>query len=297
MSVVALLDDRHASEQHPTSRLYTGFVREHRCADPAALDATWAAVEADQRTGLHALLLADYEWGARLLKAGHERLAPADQGALRVLMFERCERLSHAQAGRWLADQPEADGPAGTMQLQASVDRAEFTSAIARIHEAIAAGETYQVNYTYRLHGQVWGSPLALFRQLRERQPVAYGAYIVLPVSGQDGETTHVLSCSPELFVRVPFVKPNVCTDVFSVAVVLFEALTGKHPFRRGDREQAGVGHERASHHRGHGGTDIARPAVLLLDGKGVIRWAMFTDNFRVRARPEALLRAAQQLR
>lgn len=50
-------------------------------------------------------------------------------------------------------------------------------------------------------------------------------------------------------------------------------------------------------HQRGHGGSDIARPAVLLLDGKGVIRWAMFTDNFRVRAHPEALLRAAQQLR
>lgn len=50
-------------------------------------------------------------------------------------------------------------------------------------------------------------------------------------------------------------------------------------------------------HHKGHGEADIARPAVLLLDGQGVIRWAMFTDNFRVRARPEALLRAARQLR
>jgi peroxiredoxin len=42
--------------------------------------------------------------------------------------------------------------------------------------------------------------------------------------------------------------------------------------------------------------SDIARPAELLLDGQGVIRWAMFTDNWRVRARPEALLRAAKQL-
>ena len=46
------------------------------------------------------------------------------------------------------------------MDLEPSVDRAEFTQAIARIHEAIAAGETYQVNYTYRLHGQAYGSPL-----------------------------------------------------------------------------------------------------------------------------------------
>jgi len=52
MNVVALLDDRHATDANPTSRLYTGFVREHRCADPAALNAAWAAVEADQRADL-----------------------------------------------------------------------------------------------------------------------------------------------------------------------------------------------------------------------------------------------------
>lgn len=199
MNVVALLDDRDATEANPTSRLYTGFVREHRNDDPAVLDATWAAVEADQRAGLHALLLADYEWGARLLGAGHERLAPESQGALRVLMFERCDRLSREAATRWLDAQPDAGGPAGTMDLRASVDRAAFTEAIARIHEAIAAGETYQVNYTYRLHGRAFGSPLALYRKLRERQPVAFGAYVVLPPGGA---VTHVLSCSPELFVR-----------------------------------------------------------------------------------------------
>ncbi|WP_043819266.1 chorismate-binding protein, partial [Rubrivivax gelatinosus] len=76
---------------------------------------------------------------------------------------------------------------------------AEFRAAIARIHEAIAAGETYQVNYTYRLHGRAWGAPVALYRALRARQPVAYGAYVVLPPGGP---ATHLLSCSPELFVR-----------------------------------------------------------------------------------------------
>ncbi len=198
-TVVALLDDRHASEANPTSRLYTGFLREHRCDDPARLDEIWAAVEADQRAGHHALLLIDYEWGARLLKAGHDRLPDDAQGVLRLLMFERCEKLSREAATRWLDAQPDRDGPAGTMDLRASVDRAQFTDSIARIHEAIAAGETYQVNYTYRLHGQAFGSPLALYRALRQRQPVAYGAYVVLP---EGGEATHVLSCSPELFVR-----------------------------------------------------------------------------------------------
>ena len=50
-------------------------------------------------------------------------------------------------------------------------------------------------------------------------------------------------------------------------------------------------------HEKGRGSSDIARPADLLLDSNGVIRWAMFTDNIRVRPHPDALLRAAERLR
>jgi len=49
-------------------------------------------------------------------------------------------------------------------------------------------------------------------------------------------------------------------------------------------------------HEQGNGQGAISRPAVLLLDREGVIRWAMFTDNVRVRVPPEALLEAAKQL-
>jgi para-aminobenzoate synthetase/4-amino-4-deoxychorismate lyase len=196
----ALLDDRAATLDRPFSRLYTDLVREHRCTDPATLDATWAAVEADQRAGLHAVLLADYEWGAKLLLAGHARLAADDASSLRVLMFGRLVRLSSAEVDAWLAQRGDRDGDAarvaGVMDLAPSVDRKAFGAAIAAIHEAIRSGETYQVNYTYRLHGQAYGSPVDLFRQLRARQPVSYGALIALPDGGW------VLSCSPELFLR-----------------------------------------------------------------------------------------------
>ena len=205
----ALLDDRESTAGRRSSRLYQGFEREHRCVDPATLDAVWAQVEADQCAGLHALLLIDYEWGAKLLHAGHERLAAGEASALRVLMFRALRRLSADEVSDWLAArEPAAAGAGGTggvgvMNLEPCVEAAEFTRSIARIHEAIAAGETYQVNYTYRLHGQAYGSPLALYRRLRERQPVAYGAFIALPVDGTDAQaTTHVLSCSPELFLR-----------------------------------------------------------------------------------------------
>src|SRR5690606_11051865 len=48
----------------------------------------------------------------------------------------------------------------------------------------------------WRLRFDAYGSPLALYRRLRARQPVPYAALIALP----DGRS--VLSLSPELFVR-----------------------------------------------------------------------------------------------
>jgi peroxiredoxin len=50
--------------------------------------------------------------------------------------------------------------------------------------------------------------------------------------------------------------------------------------------------------HKGAGinGQDIARPAEFLLDSSGVVRWINLTDDIRVRATPEDVLKAAQSL-
>jgi peroxiredoxin len=43
-------------------------------------------------------------------------------------------------------------------------------------------------------------------------------------------------------------------------------------------------------------GGDIARPAEFLLDSNGIVRWVNLTDNIAVRARPEQVLEALNQL-
>lgn len=53
-----------------------------------------------------------------------------------------------------------------------------------------------------------------------------------------------------------------------------------------------GVLHAKA----GEDGQDIARPAEFLVDRTGTIRWANLTDNIRVRARPEAVLKVVENL-
>ncbi|CAG4902347.1 chorismate-binding protein [Paraburkholderia saeva] len=200
-AVFALLDDCDSTAGHRASRLYTGFVRERACTDAGALDTVCDAVAADLRDGLHAVVLGDYEFGRNLVLQDSVRLKKTQCGdaTLRFLLFERCEKHSHDEVDAWLvardggAKEPSMAGVGG---MRESVDEVEFDQAIASIHEALRAGDSYQVNYTYRLDFDVFGSPFALYRRLRARQPVRYGALIALP-----GDRW-VLSCSPELFVE-----------------------------------------------------------------------------------------------
>ncbi|MFM0280962.1 bifunctional anthranilate synthase component I family protein/class IV aminotransferase [Paraburkholderia sediminicola] len=202
-AVFALLDDCDATAARRSSRLYTGFVHERVCADAAQLETVCETVAADTRRGLHAVVLADYEFGRGLLDGGqtHQALKETQRGdaTLRFLLFERCEKLSRDDVDTWLV---EHDGGAaeasvaGTANVRASVDPKQFNEAIDAIHAALRAGDSYQVNYTYRLDFDVFGSPTALYRRLRARQPVPYGALIALP-----GDAW-VLSCSPELFIE-----------------------------------------------------------------------------------------------
>ncbi|RQT27747.1 chorismate-binding protein [Burkholderia cepacia] len=189
----ALLDDCDSTASARSSRLYSGFVRERVCTDPARLDAVDAAVAQDLRDGLHAVVVGDYEFGRNLQRAqpGH---AP-----LRFLLYARCERLSRDEVDAWLARQDggsDAPSIAGVAHVAKSVSRDAFDAAINAVHDALRAGDSYQVNYTYRLNFDVFGTPLALYRRLRARQPVRYGALVALP----DG--AWVVSCSPELFVE-----------------------------------------------------------------------------------------------
>lgn len=47
--------------------------------------------------------------------------------------------------------------------------------------------------------------------------------------------------------------------------------------------------------HKGAGieGADIARPAEFLIDRNGTVKWRDLTEDYRVRARPEEILRMA----
>jgi para-aminobenzoate synthetase/4-amino-4-deoxychorismate lyase len=191
--VFALLDDASAGAAgEPRSRLYSGHAATLTCSDAGGWPQLLDDLQRELSRGLFAVPLFTYELGEHL--AG---MAPRATGwpLAQVLLFEKCEHLTGPQVDAWLATRTAADDPAGVAAITQSVTQDEFTRAIERIREYIAAGDTYQVNYTYRLRFEAFGPLVSLYARLRARQPVPYGALVSLPGGGA------VISMSPELFV------------------------------------------------------------------------------------------------
>ena len=73
------------------------------------------------------------------------------------------------------------------------VSPAGYRAAVEQARARIAAGDTYQVNVTARLHAPVAGYPAGLYRELLDHQSTAHAAYL-------DIGSHQVVSASPELF-------------------------------------------------------------------------------------------------
>ena len=75
------------------------------------------------------------------------------------------------------------------------ISRLEYQRAIHAIRDYIESGDTYQVNFTFPLHGSVVGDAFSCFRAIAASQRAAYSAYL-------DIGSHRILSFSPELFVE-----------------------------------------------------------------------------------------------
>lgn len=79
---------------------------------------------------------------------------------------------------------------------QPSLNRVAYVEAVRRIKARIEAGDTYQINFTFRLTSRFAGDPMALLSALDASQAGPWGAYV-------DTGRHVVCSASPELFVAI----------------------------------------------------------------------------------------------
>lgn len=185
MPYFALFDDAVSGR----AKRYQNHV-ESRFFRPEELDALDSALQKGWQKGLHSVLFADYGFGLPLTGVESER-----GGNLALHWFADC---ADTDAENWLAR--HSDGlPAGISTPQSSVSEADYLDHIRQIHEAIRRGDTYQINYTTRLHLQAYGNPVSLYRRLR--QPVPYAVLSHLPDA--EGQSAWTLCFSPELFLNI----------------------------------------------------------------------------------------------
>ena len=185
MPYFALFDDAVSGR----AKLYQNHV-ESRLFHHNELDSLNDTLQKGWQKGLHAVLFADYEFGLPLMGIKSER-----GGNLALHWFADCADID---AENWLAQNSD-DLPAGISTPQSSVSEADYLDHIRQIHEAIRRGDTYQINYTTRLHLQAYGNPVSLYRRLR--QPVPYAVLSHLPDAA--GKSAWTLCFSPELFLKI----------------------------------------------------------------------------------------------
>ncbi|HEZ1350696.1 TPA: bifunctional anthranilate synthase component I family protein/aminotransferase class IV [Neisseria meningitidis] len=185
MPYFALFDDAVSGR----AKRYQNHV-ESRFFRPEELDALDGALQSGWQKGLHAVLFADYGFGLPLTGVESER-----GGNLALHWFADCADID---AASWLARHSD-DLPAGISTPQSSVSETDYLDRIRQIYEAIRRGDTYQINYTTRLHLQAYGNPVSLYRRLR--QPVPYAVLSHLPDA--EGQSAWTLCFSPELFLNI----------------------------------------------------------------------------------------------
>lgn len=175
----------------PAAWLFTQPLACLEVHDAASLAETLAEVERDPVWTVAAI---DYELGYLLEpKAAPPTWQPTSPLA-RFWCFRECCLLDAAEAEAWLAAQVGTSG-AGVANVVPALDEAAYAAAVHRIQSLISAGDCYQVNFTFPLHFDWFGSPLALYARLRQQQPVRYGGFV-------GGARQGIVSLSPELFLE-----------------------------------------------------------------------------------------------
>ncbi len=190
----------HARRPHPRDGAaetlrFRDPVRVHRLpagADPGPL---FDALDRELAAGFAVAGRLNYEAGYALVGVAGAPTAPYADGWFGVYRPERVERIAHGDRPLPVGAAATAAGAPDPSDLAWAWDAERWRTAVARVQEALRAGESYQANLTTRL---TFPAPdvRATYRTLSAAQPTAFGALL------DDGEV-RIASVSPELFLRV----------------------------------------------------------------------------------------------
>ncbi|MGH7269684.1 MAG: aminodeoxychorismate synthase component I [Polyangiaceae bacterium] len=197
----ALLENSRAGREEPASLLFWAPSRHIIAKGTGDLDTLMGELDRARADGYFSCGYLTYEAGYCLVDKrafAFSHVARSDLPLASFFCFSRYDRLDRAGVDAFLdAADSEAAGGDGCVvhDLNLTEDYATYSANVERIHGYIRDGDTYQVNHTFKARFSFTGSRVSLFRSLRERQSVEFGAFLAFPEA-------RIVSLSPELFVR-----------------------------------------------------------------------------------------------
>lgn len=176
------------------SLLFTDPVEIVEARTPGEVPAAFDRIEAGLKRGLHAAGFFAYELGY-VLEPRLAALMPAARNVplLWIGLYGAPTSMTGAEVEHWLTTHTRS-GTYEFRDVTHAWDAAAYLRRFAVVQEKIRSGDIYQLNLTFKARFRLSGSPLTFYRDMRERQRVAYGGIV------DTGEVT-VLSASPELFI------------------------------------------------------------------------------------------------
>ncbi len=194
------------------ARLYRDPLAQRIARTAPAVQALLEWAEGELAQAREVVLFLAFEAAQALagLPVAHAPTTPLAEG----LSFASVECMEPGVVDAWLAQQSATldacagDGPAGLAGWRGGIGKAVYPQALQQIAQFLAAGDTYQINYTFPLQGRAYGTPPALYRALRQRQPTAYRCLARLGSEDDADSQRWVLSLSPELFFTL---EPGGC--------------------------------------------------------------------------------------
>ncbi len=195
--VCFLLENRLAAQGQSAAFLFERPTHRVTAHTEEALGPALAALEEERLRGRYVCGYLAYEAGRFMLGVPPRLRSPRGQDValLDFFSFEGRRALGPPEVTEWMSRQEASEPPTAIHGVERTETKESYCAKIGTIKEHIRSGDTYQVNFTLKYRFGFQGTALSLYRALRDRQRVEFGAYIKLP-------EREVLSFSPELFVR-----------------------------------------------------------------------------------------------
>ncbi len=193
----ALLDDSKSSPSKSKNLLFSNPQHEIIANKEGELAPALEKIEQYKKQGLHLCGYLSYEAGYYFIdKTIARKIKKNQQPLLYFIAFKDLQHPSHDEIEACFkrADLfPESQLCLHDLQL--NVSKPAYLKAIEKIKKYITAGDTYQINYTLKYKFKLQGTASALYKALRKKQPVEFGALLNFPES-------KIVSLSPELFIK-----------------------------------------------------------------------------------------------